>query len=58
MGVSSSTGGVMTKGVVYVLSNEAIDGYIKIGKTTNLEQRLMCLQDRTRLCLRSGSKID
>ena len=35
----------MTKGVVYVLSNEAMDGYIKIGKTTNLEQRLKSLDN-------------
>ena len=32
-------------GIVYVLTNAAIDGYVKIGKTTNLEQRLRSLDN-------------
>ena len=35
----------MAKGVVYVLSNPSMDGYVKIGKTTNLEQRLKSLDN-------------
>ena len=32
-------------GIVYVLTNAAFDGYVKIGKTTNLEQRLRSLDN-------------
>ena len=35
----------MTRGVIYVLTNPAMDGYVKIGKTTNLEQRLRTLDN-------------
>lgn len=35
----------MTKGIVYVLVNEAFDSYVKIGKTSNLEQRLKQLDN-------------
>lgn len=28
------------KDIVYVLVNEAIPNYVKVGKTTNLEQRI------------------
>lgn len=35
----------MTEGVVYVLINEAFDGYVKIGKSINLEQRLKQLDN-------------
>ena len=35
----------MTEGVVYVLINDAFDGYLKIGKTINLEQRLKQLDN-------------
>ena len=35
----------MARGVVYVLSNPAMEGYVKIGKTTNLEQRLKSLDN-------------
>jgi hypothetical protein len=35
----------MTEGIVYVLVNEAFDGYVKIGKTYNLEQRLRQLDN-------------
>jgi len=35
----------MTKGIVYILTNPAMDGYVKIGKTTNLEQRLRALDN-------------
>ncbi len=35
----------MAEGVVYVLVNEAFDGYVKIGKTYNLEQRLRQLDN-------------
>lgn len=33
----------MTRGVIYVLTNPAMDGYVKIGKTTNLEQMRITL---------------
>lgn len=33
----------MQPGIVYVLVNDAFDEYVKIGKTTNLEQRLRAL---------------
>ena len=32
-------------GIVYVLTNAAFDGYVKIGKATNLEQRLRSLDN-------------
>ena len=32
-------------GIVYVLTNEAFDGYVKIGKTLNIEQRLRQLDN-------------
>lgn len=32
-------------GIVYVLTNPAFDGYVKIGKTTNLQQRLRSLDN-------------
>ena len=35
----------MNEGIVYVLINEAFDGYVKIGKTINLEQRLKQLDN-------------
>ena len=35
----------MAEGIVYVLVNEAFDGYVKIGKTINLEQRLRQLDN-------------
>ena len=35
----------MQAGVVYVLVNEAFDGYVKIGKTISLEQRLRQLDN-------------
>ena len=35
----------MNEGIVYVLINEAFDGYVKIGKTVNLEQRLKQLDN-------------
>lgn len=35
----------MSKGVVYVLVNEAFDNFVKIGKTINLEQRLKQLDN-------------
>ena len=33
----------MAKGIVYVLTNPAMPGYVKIGKTTHLENRLKSL---------------
>ena len=35
----------MSSGIVYVLVNEAFDSYVKIGKTTNLKQRLQSLDN-------------
>jgi hypothetical protein len=35
----------MNEAIVYVLINEAFDGYLKIGKTINLEQRLRQLDN-------------
>lgn len=35
----------MSEGIVYVLINEAFGGYLKIGKTINLEQRLRQLDN-------------
>ena len=35
----------MTEGIVYVLVNDAFEGYVKIGKTINLEQRLRQLDN-------------
>jgi hypothetical protein len=35
----------MSEGIVYVLINDAFDGYLKIGKTINLEQRLKQLDN-------------
>ena len=35
----------MSDGIVYVLVNEAFEDYVKIGKTTNLEQRLRALDN-------------
>lgn len=35
----------MAEGIVYVLVNDAFDGYVKIGKTYNLEQRLRQLDN-------------
>lgn len=35
----------MPEGIVYVLVNEAFEDYVKIGKTTNLEQRLRALDN-------------
>lgn len=32
-------------GIVYVLANPAFEGYVKIGKTTNLQQRLRSLDN-------------
>ena len=31
--------------VVYVLTNPAFEGYVKVGRTTNLEQRLRSLDN-------------
>ena len=33
----------MDKGIIYILTNQAHPDYIKIGKTSNLEQRLKSL---------------
>ncbi len=33
----------MTQGIVYILTNPAMQGYVKIGKTSNLENRLKSL---------------
>lgn len=35
----------MAEGIVYVLVNDAFDGFVKIGKTINLEQRLRQLDN-------------
>jgi T5orf172 domain len=35
----------MTQQIIYTLINEAMPGYIKIGKTTNLEQRIKSLDN-------------
>lgn len=35
----------VTQGIVYVLVNDAFEDYVKIGKTTNLEQRLRSLDN-------------
>lgn len=35
----------MNKEIIYVLTNEAMEGYVKIGKTTNLNQRLSSLDN-------------
>ena len=35
----------MAKGIIYVLTNPAMSGYVKIGKTTNLEARLKSLDN-------------
>ena len=35
----------MTKGIIYILTNLAMDGYVKIGKTTDLEQRIKDLDN-------------
>ena len=40
----------MAKGIVYVLTNPAMDGYVKIGKTQNISKRLKDL-DKTNLPL-------
>lgn len=32
--------------IVYVLTDPAFDGYVKIGKTTNLQQRLRSLDNK------------
>ena len=34
---------IMGQGIVYVLTNEAMPGYVKVGKTDNIEQRLRAL---------------
>jgi len=35
----------MKKQIVYILTNESMLGYVKIGKTTNLEKRLKDLDN-------------